>query len=108
MKYQMESLNQANLQSPLCLEVQNKKLGKMHEPVRKVHAAVPNECDEEEHPPLCKYLPSLLQGKFPLRHVPVTNIRKTFFSLKLKFKSLLGKKKGGPEMKHRVLIQAKS
>ena len=28
----------------------------MHEPVRKVHVAVPDECDEAEHPLLCKYV----------------------------------------------------
>lgn len=54
----------------------------MHEPVREVHVAVPGEFDEEEHPPLCKYLLSLLQGKIPLGHVPVINIRKHIPSLK--------------------------
>lgn len=72
-------LESSKLIEPIAFKIQNEKLGKMHEPVRNVHAAVPYECDEEEHPPLCKYLMSLLQGKTPLRHVPAINIRKTYF-----------------------------
>ena len=56
-----------------------------------VHANM-KDMNLQEHPLLCKYLMSLLQGKIPLRHMPGNNIRKTYFSLKLELQSLLGKK----------------